>query len=209
MKSYTHIAGALVLFLSFAILKNLNQIFLGVFLAGWISVFPDILDKILGKHKSYGHSIFWIVPTIIIGYFNFTVGAALTIGIISHSALDMMTTYGTPIFSPLWNSNFVVFNGKRRVKTGTNQDKAFSLTMIFLLIPMMFYLTIPVQNTLTNSILPVNDIYHNNTNTSGVNMEKNNMNINIQSNHEKNKTIIVDKVNETETTIKIKTEPPN
>ncbi len=181
MKSYAHIAGALVLFLSFAIIKNLDQILLGAFLAGWISVFPDLFDKILGKHKSYGHSIFWIVPTIIIGYFNFTVGAALTLGLISHSAMDVITTYGTPIFSPLWKANFIVLNRNRRVKTGTNQDKAICIAMIFLLLPMIFYLTIPVQNTMTNTILPINGIYHNNTNTGGVNMEKNNINIYIYS----------------------------
>jgi inner membrane protein len=208
MKSYTHIAGAIVLFLSFAYLTDLNQILIGVFCAGWISVFPDVFDKIVSKHKSYGHSIFWIVPTIIVGYFNFTVGAALTIGIISHSALDVITTNGTPILTPFWKTNFTVLNRKRRVKTGTNQDKAIFLAMIFLLLPMLFYSVIQVQNTIQNTILPVNTIYQDNINTNGANMEKNNININIQSNQATNKTIILDKVNQSETTIKIHTETP-
>lgn len=44
MRSYTHIAGALVLFLSFAYLINLNNLYWGVFTAAWMSLFPDVLD---------------------------------------------------------------------------------------------------------------------------------------------------------------------
>ena len=85
MRSYTHIAGALLLFISFSYLINLNNLFLGLFVVGWISLFPDILERLLGAHRGYGHSIFWLIPFILILFFNITVGAGLVMGIISHA----------------------------------------------------------------------------------------------------------------------------
>ena len=69
MKIYTHIVGSIIIFYSFAYLINLNAILVGIFIAGWISVFPDVIDKIEGKHKGIGHSIIWIIPFIIIGLY--------------------------------------------------------------------------------------------------------------------------------------------
>lgn len=62
MRSYTHVAGALLLFISFSYLINLNNLYLGLFVAGWISLFPDILERLSGTHRGYGHSIFWLIP---------------------------------------------------------------------------------------------------------------------------------------------------
>ena len=135
MRSYTHITGAIVLFLSFAYLTNLNNLLVGILFASWITLFPDILDRLIGKHRGYGHSIIWIIPCLLAAFFNVTIAIALIIGIISHVLLDLITTHGTPILYPLWKTNFVVLNKKRRIKTGTNHDKAVFLALIFLLIP--------------------------------------------------------------------------
>ena len=141
MRSYTHIAGALLLFISFSYLINLNNLYLGLFVAGWISLFPDILDRLLGAHRGYGHSIFWLIPFILISFFNITVGAGLVMGIISHAVLDILTTHGSPLLYPLSKTNFVVLNEKKRIKTGTKQDKAVFITLIFLLIPILLFST--------------------------------------------------------------------
>ncbi len=135
MRSYTHITGALLLFISFSYLMNLNNLYLGLFLAGWISLFPDIMDRILGKHRGYGHSIFWLIPFTLISFLNVTVAAALLMGIISHTVLDILTTHGSPILYPLSKTNFVILNEKKRIKTGTNQDKTVFITLMFLINP--------------------------------------------------------------------------
>ena len=89
MRSYTHIAGAILLFITFAYLTNLNNILIGIFCAGWISVFPDIIDRLLGEHRGYGHSFIWLIPFTLIGSFDLGVEAALVIGFISHIFFDL------------------------------------------------------------------------------------------------------------------------
>ena len=144
MRSYTHIAGALLLFITFTYLVNLNNLFLGIFFAGWISFFPDILDRLLGEHRGVGHSIFWLIPFGLLGFWNLTIAAALMIGMISHLLLDILTTHGCPILYPLWKTNFVVLSEKRRIKTGTNQDIAVFIVLLFLLIPVLYF-TLPTH----------------------------------------------------------------
>jgi len=112
MREYTHIVGAVPLFLAVAYLTNLHNLFTGIFFAAWISVFPDLVDKLTGKHRGIGHSIFWLVPFTLIGFWNLTIAAALVIGIISHIVLDIITTYGCPLLYPLSKTYFVSFGKK-------------------------------------------------------------------------------------------------
>jgi inner membrane protein len=203
MRSYTHIAGAVVLFLSFAYLTNLNHLLLGIFFAGWMSVFPDILDNLFGKHRGYGHSILWIIPCLFILLFNVTIGAALIIGIVSHVLLDLITTHGTPILYHLWKTNFVVLNQKRRIKTGTNYDKAVFLAIVFLLIPALFFSIQSFHNT-KNFPFDFNTALASNgtkilSNTSD--SVKNNFNINLQLEEKTNKNISIKKISDNGTTV--------
>jgi len=123
MREYTHIAGAILFYLLFAYLLNLHYIIPGIIFAGWISVFPDILDKLIGKHKSVGHSIFWILPLILVAYFNIYLGIALLTGFLSHLFLDIFTTNGCPLLYPIVRTNFVALKKQFRIKTQTNQEK--------------------------------------------------------------------------------------
>lgn len=185
MRSYTHITGALLLFLSFAYLMNLNNIFLGLFFAGWISIFPDIMDRILGAHRGYGHSIFWLIPFILISFWNVTIAAALVVGTISHAVLDILTTHGCPILYPISKVNFAVLNEKKRIKTGTYQDKTVFITLIFLLIPMFIF---TIGGTHFEKFLPgQNFLFPDTSNISGgnhgsglSNSFRNSPNLNIQ-----------------------------
>lgn len=115
MRAYTHIAGALVLFMSFAYLTNLNNLYWGLFTAAWISIFPDVLNRLLVKHRGYGHSLFWLFPFILLALFSgdLTITAAIATGIISHAVLDVLTTHGSPILYPLSKVNFVVLSKKK------------------------------------------------------------------------------------------------
>ena len=139
MRTYTHITGALVLFFLFAYLTDLNQIVVGVFFAVWASVFPDILDKLIGEHRGWGHSLFWVIPPLLILFFNFTMGTVLIIGFVSHIFFDLITVHGVPVLYPIWKTCFMVFTDKKRIKTGTNQEKALFLVLVFLLIPILFF----------------------------------------------------------------------
>lgn len=211
MRSYTHITGAVLLFVTFAYEADLNNLWVGIIFAGWISVFPDIVDRLTGTHRGYGHSIFWIIPCLFIGFWNITIAAALVTGLISHIILDILTTKGSPILYPLWNTNFVVLNEKRRINTGTNQEKAVFLVLIFLLIPVLFF-TIQSQSR-DNSPLNLNYASASNgtneTNTLTTNTSysmKNNPNLNIQLPKpvkNVNENITIKKVSDNETCIMV------
>ena len=208
MRSYTHIAGALVLFLSFAYLINLNNFYLGLFIAVWISLFPDILDRLLGEHRGYGHSLLWLFPFILLAVFfsDLTIALAIATGIISHAILDIITTHGSPILYPLSKLKFVVLSKKRRVKTGTYQDKTVFITLLFLLIP-MFAFSIGYSHvdnlSYLNLLFPHSTNNHDNS-LDSVNGINSNQNLNIQlPRPEKNVngTITIKKVDVNETHI--------
>ena len=211
MRSYTHITGAILLFISFAYLTNLNYLWVGILFAGWISVFPDILDRLTGTHRGYGHSIFWIIPCLFVGFWSITIAAALVTGLISHIILDILTTKGSPILYPLSKTNFVVLKENRRIKTGTNQDKALFLVLIFLLIPVLFFTIQSIRIDKTpfdlSHAFATNGTNETNTATSNTQYSmKNNPNLNIQLPKpvkNVNETITIKKVDENETRIMI------
>jgi inner membrane protein len=66
MRSYTHLAGAILFYLIFAFLFNQTHLIVGIFFGSWASVTPDIIDRILKTHRGYGHSIFWLIPFIVV-----------------------------------------------------------------------------------------------------------------------------------------------
>jgi len=203
MRSYTHIAGAILLYVTIAYLANFSNMITGIFFAGWISVFPDIIDKITGKHRGIGHSIIWLIPFAIIGLWNVGIAVAIMIGFVSHIFLDILTTNGCPVLYPMWKTDFVCFGKKRRVKTGTNQDKAVFLVILFILIPFLLFTTNigsilhPTEDqdvVFAASLDTLNSSKNNDT-------IKNNFNLNFELSDGVNKKITVQKVSENETTI--------
>lgn len=203
MKSYTHIAGAILSFILFSYIINLNSILIGIFFAGWISVFPDILDKLIGKHRGYGHSIIWIIPFILVGLWNIGIAVALIIGFLSHIFLDILTENGSPVLYPFYKTNFVCFSKGRRIKTGTNQDKALFLFILFLLVPLFLFTT--GIGSLINSDNE-NFVFGAGENTNNVKSNdtiKNNFNFNFELSGSVNKNITLRKINENETEILI------
>jgi len=209
MKSYTHIAGAVLLFLFIAYFLNLNNLWVGILFSGWISVMLDPLDRLIGEHRGIGHSVFLFLPGIILIFFNFTIGVALIVGIFSHLFLDSFTVHGVPILYPINKTNFVALPKKKRIKTGTNHEKALFLVLILLLIPALYFTLEPTNNT--TSVFGINvpttlNNHSENTITNSTTSDplKNIFNINLQLNQKTNKNITVKKVNENETNILIK-----
>ncbi len=208
----THIVGAMISFLLFTYLTGLDQWLIGLIFAGCFSILPDILEIMAGKHRSFGHSIFLVVPCLFIGFFNVTIAVAIAIGLISHTVLDLMTTNGTPIFTPLSKANFVILHRKRRIKTGTSQDVSTFITLTFLLIPLLCFNmgSWHVNGNSIGSVFGFDGL--NQENVGGTNKNSceihNNININVKTDQETNTTIKVEKINENETYISVLTNKP-
>ena len=203
MKSYTHIVGAILTFILFSYIISLNSILIGIFFAGWISIFPDILDKLIGKHRGYGHSIIWIIPFILVGLWNIGIAAALIIGFLSHIFLDTLTENGSPVLYPFSKTNFVCFSKGRRIKTGTNQDKAVFLFILFLLVPLFLFTTgigSLINSDDQNFVFGAGDNTNNAKNNDTI---KNNFNFNFELSGSVKKNITLKKINENETEILI------
>jgi|GEM_PF-687518 len=210
MRSYTHITGALVLFSIFIYIFDLNQIFIGLMFAALASVFPDILDNLIGQHRGYGHSLIWIIVAVTISFFNFTIGSGILIGLISHILLDSITTQGVPILYPIRKTNFIVLQNNRRVKTGTNQDKAIFLVLVFIIITI---LCLNIAFTQISSIDPLS-AYAAQTIPTNKNMAlnasndlKTNFDFDLHLN-QNDKNITVKKISENETNYLIKNMEP-
>jgi inner membrane protein len=203
MRSYTHIVGAIFLFVTFAYVANFNNLLTGIFFAGWISVFPDLIDKLTGKHRGIGHSIFWLIPLAIVGFWNMGIAVAIMIGFISHIFLDILTTNGCPVLYPLWKNDFVCFGKKRRIKTGTNQEKAVFLVIFLLLIPFLLLTTNIVslfENTGDQNVVFAGSSESVNSSINNDTM-KNNFYLNFELKEGVNKNISIQKVSEKETNI--------
>ena len=209
MRIYTHIAFSILFFVTFAYLINLNIIILGIFIAGLISVFPDIMDKVGSKHRGIGHSIIWLIPFVFIGFFNFGIGFALIIGFLSHIFLDTFTWSGCPFLYPFSKIDFVSLNKRNRVRTGTAKEKAIFIFILFLLFPTILFsigfLSLGdlsgTQNTMFGTVdtggVPINNLNKQVT-------VNDRLNLNFQVNSYTNKNITVKKVSENETNVIIK-----
>lgn len=199
MRFYNHITCAVLFFLVFAYLTDISNPLLGVFFAAWISLYPDLLDKLLGKHRNMGHSILWLIPFSLVVVLNPLVAAALIVGFLSHIFMDIFTVHGCPLLYPFRETGFVCLSRRRRVKTGTNQDKAIFIFLIFLIIP-LFLLNI--------NMLPVMDpnlAYASNTSTPNTTQTiKNDISMTFRLDEVTNKNLTIQKVNENTTTIVIK-----
>ncbi len=209
MKIYTHIAGSILFFGVFAYLLNLDSIFIGIFIAGWISVFPDVVDKLGDKHRGIGHNVLWLIPFALLGFWNFVISSALIIGFLSHILLDTITWNGCPVFNPLSKVEFVSLSRRNRFKTGTSQEKALFIFFLVLIIPTILISTnfLSVGSLLENensllstgeaSGLPINSINKHDALNDHVNLG-------FQINSNTNKNITIRKVGENETNLIIK-----
>lgn len=114
-----------------------------------------------------------------------------------------MTIHGCPVLYPLLKTDFVCFNRRRRIKSGTYQEKAAFVFLLFLLIPVLFFII--NIGSLGGHGADQNVVFASNTNainsSNNADAIKNNYNLNFQLNDGTNKKITVKKVNENETTI--------
>ena len=209
MRFYTHVASSILFYVMFAYLINLNIAIFGIFIAGMISVFPDLIDKLNFKHRTVGHSLIWIIPFLLIGFLNFGIGFALLIGFLSHIFMDILTWNGCPFLYPFSKINFVALNKRNRVRTGTAKEKAIFVFLLFILVPTILFSTGYVsisnfsghQNTMF-ATGEASGVPLNNLNKEGMTNEH--INLNLQINSNTNKNITIHKVSENETNVIVK-----
>lgn len=153
MNLHTHVVGAVLFFMVFTYLTDIHNplaIVMGILITAGVSVFPDVVERYTGEHREIGHSLIWILPLGLFGLVNLMVAAALLIGFLSHIFLDIFTPNGSPILYPFQKTDFKSQSSKRRIKTGTKQDKAVFIFLTILLVPMVlinFSLLPPVDAT--------------------------------------------------------------
>ena len=206
MRYYTHVAAAVLFFLVFAFLFNIENgnLLAGILITAVVSVMPDLLELIIdGEHRGYGHSLLlWIPALIITGVLSFIIGnMVILIGVftavVSHILLDLITRNGYRFLYPK-KTVFVALNKKRRFKTGTKQDKAVFIFLVLLLIPALVFsfniLSLAAPNSVQAQELPSNNTSYDQS------VIKENVDVNIDSKM-KNTNISIEKVNENKTLI--------
>ena len=142
MKFYTHIPAAILIYSVLVWIFNEPFTLAGILFTAWISVMPDLLDKVTGKHRGIGHSIIWVIPIIFGGILNLQAGIALFAGYATHILFDTMTKKGVPFLYPFKKIAFVMpKKEKQRIITGSTQEKALCLVIIMLLCPVAYGVT--------------------------------------------------------------------
>ncbi|MBV1767730.1 MAG: hypothetical protein KUA29_05445, partial [Methanobacterium sp.] len=58
-----------------------------------ISVMPDIIDKVTGKHRGFGHSFIFLAPAILAFMINIFLGLSIVSAFITHVALAMLVIF--------------------------------------------------------------------------------------------------------------------
>lgn len=139
MKFYTHIAGGVLLFTLLVWLFNLPFSFAGIFFVGFVSVLPDLVDRVIGEHRGWGHSVIWLIPIFAAFLFNYTLGVAFFSGFMMHILFDVVTRKGVPFFYPFSATRLVMpKTEKSRIITGSKQEKAIFIVVLLLLLPLSF-----------------------------------------------------------------------
>lgn len=204
MRFYTHIAAATLFFIIFSFILNIKNttLFWGIILTSLISILPDIIDIIIDKdHRGIGHSLLLWIPIIgLLSIYNqnTVLIIALLSALTSHILLDLITRNGYPLFYPK-KIMFVALNRKRRIKTGTKQDKAVFIFLIILLIPTLI-LSFNIYSISSPQFVQAQEPTNNTLNDTKI--IKDNVNVNIDSKM-KNTNISIKMITPNETEILI------
>ena len=133
MKFYTHIAGGLLLYVFLVWMFNQPLNLVGIMAVCCVSVIPDILDRLVGEHRSWGHSAVLLIPIILSFLISIWFGLALFSGFMAHILFDIMTKKGVAFLYPFSKTRYVMpKKEKSRIITGSKQEKALFIVVILL-----------------------------------------------------------------------------
>lgn len=139
MRFYTHIAGGILLFTLLVWLFNLPFSMVGILFTGWISILPDLVDRVTGDHRGWGHSVIWLIPITTSFLINSTLGIAFLSGFMMHILFDIVTRKGVPFLYPFSNTRLVMpKKEKSRIMTGSKQEIALFIVVILLFAPVAY-----------------------------------------------------------------------
>lgn len=193
MNYYTHITGAILFYLAYAYLTGLNNPLLGVIFAAGISLFPDLVEKVSKKHRVLGHSIIWLVPLSLFALSSVPLAVALIIGFLTHLLLDFFTVRGCPFLYPYKEKSFACLHPKRRITSGSNEDKVLFILIVMLMIPLVivtFNLLAPIENSMGFA-------YANGGGQNTTETMSGDVNVNLNLNNASNKNVTVQKTGNT------------
>jgi membrane-bound metal-dependent hydrolase YbcI (DUF457 family) len=139
MRFYTHIAGGILLFTLLVWIFNLPFSIAGLLFTGWISVLPDLVDRVIGEHRGWGHSVIWLIPIVFSFLLNSTLGIAFLSGYMMHILFDIVTKKGVPFLYPFSATRLVMpKKEKSRIITGSKQEIALFIVSILLFAPVAY-----------------------------------------------------------------------
>ncbi|WP_321421712.1 metal-dependent hydrolase [uncultured Methanobacterium sp.] len=136
MKFYTHIPAGLLLYTILVWILNQPYTIGGVLFVIFISILPDLLDRVLGPHRGWGHSAIMLIPMVSIALWIPELSIAGLSAFLMHILLDSITKKGVPILYPFNKTRLVMpKKEKSRIQTGHKKEIALCLIIIFILIP--------------------------------------------------------------------------
>jgi membrane-bound metal-dependent hydrolase YbcI (DUF457 family) len=139
MRFYTHIPAGLLLYTLLVWIFGQPYTLAGVLIVVLFSVLPDLIDKVTGEHRGWGHSAIWLIPIVAFFFFNPAVGLACFSAFSMHTLLDAVTKKGVPFLYPFSKTRLVMpKKEKSRIQTGSKQETALCVVIVLLLIPLTF-----------------------------------------------------------------------
>lgn len=139
MKFYTHVAGGLLLYVFLVWMFNQPFSIGGILAVSCMSIVPDLLDRMVGEHRSYGHSAILLIPIILSFFISIWFGLALLSGFMAHILFDILTRKGVAFFYPFSTTRYVMpKKEKSRIITGSKQETALFIVVVLLLLPVSY-----------------------------------------------------------------------
>lgn len=139
MRFYTHIPAGLLLYTLLVWIFGQPYTFAGVLTVVLFSVLPDLIDKVTGEHRGWGHSAIWLIPVVVLLFLKPALGIACFSAFSMHVLLDAVTKKGVPFLYPFSKTRLVMpKKEKSRIQTGSKQETALCVVIVLLLIPMTY-----------------------------------------------------------------------
>ena len=169
MRFYTHIPAGLLLYTILIWVFNQPYTLAGVLVVVLFSVLPDLIDRVTGEHRGWGHSVIWLIPIAVLFVVKIQLGLACFSAFSMHILLDSVTKTGVPFLYPFSKTRMVMpKKEKSRIQTGSKQETALCIVIVLLLIPLTYCVLFGVPGDLFSAAAGANK-----TNKTGNNTLKN------------------------------------
>jgi membrane-bound metal-dependent hydrolase YbcI (DUF457 family) len=157
MRFYTHIPAGLLLYTILIWVFNQPYTLASVLVVVLFSVLPDLIDKVTGEHRGWGHSVIWLIPIAVLFVVKIQLGLACFSAFSMHILLDSVTKTGVPFLYPFSKTRMVMpKKEKSRIQTGSKQETALCIVIVLLLIPLTYCVLFGVPGDLFSAAAGAN-----------------------------------------------------